>query len=427
MTITYQQLPWTIESLYQRRAAIILSPPYQRGLVWTIKHKQYFIDSIARGYPIPDLFYYMKENGNTTYEVIDGQQRTNAIIEFKDNKFRLHRLAEPVDGYDIANKRFKDLHPSMQERINNFIIPIKCLLVGEYEQADIFTRLGNSVPLSPSEKRHAITGSFQQYCEEVAATHPFFKVITMGNNRFSHETLLAQLISLELTMVWDLPIIRGETLTKLYVDYRKPEQFAQPKLKSVLKRVKLILDYVVEMFENQPTPILKTGNHIWSLYALLSVAMKNYESMPEPTVVGKWLENLFKEAKEHVKLNPNAIELEIAIFISATSLLTNSDLRLINQDSAHSIRVKYMIDKFKQAFPELVAKQSEDPRLFSEAQRIDIFFANGKRCQICNCTLTWRNWHADHIIPYSKGGKTEVSNGQALCPECNRKKSNRLF
>ncbi len=44
---------------------------------------------------------------------------------------------------------------------------------------------------------------------------------------------------------------------------------------------------------------------------------------------------------------------------------------------------------------------------------------------MCGAKLTLKNWEADHIIPYSKGGKTENWNGQALCSTCNREKGNR--
>lgn len=43
------------------------------------------------------------------------------------------------------------------------------------------------------------------------------------------------------------------------------------------------------------------------------------------------------------------------------------------------------------------------------------------RCTICKAELM-SDWHADHIHPYSKGGATELHNGQALCPECNLRK-----
>ena len=35
-------------------------------------------------------------------------------------------------------------------------------------------------------------------------------------------------------------------------------------------------------------------------------------------------------------------------------------------------------------------------------------------------------WHADHVIPWSKGGKTVISNAQALCVPCNVSKSDKM-
>lgn len=64
-------------------------------------------------------------------------------------------------------------------------------------------------------------------------------------------------------------------------------------------------------------------------------------------------------------------------------------------------------------------------RIFNDKQKKILYvIANGK-CQKCGDELG-RTWEADHIIPYSKGGKTELSNGQALCRPCNRQKSNRM-
>jgi 5-methylcytosine-specific restriction endonuclease McrA len=39
--------------------------------------------------------------------------------------------------------------------------------------------------------------------------------------------------------------------------------------------------------------------------------------------------------------------------------------------------------------------------------------------------LGWDDdWHADHIVPFSKGGATTVANGQVACAGCNLAKSN---
>lgn len=37
------------------------------------------------------------------------------------------------------------------------------------------------------------------------------------------------------------------------------------------------------------------------------------------------------------------------------------------------------------------------------------------------------NFHVDHIVPVSKGGRNDVSNLQLLCPPCNMSKSDKVF
>ena len=62
------------------------------------------------------------------------------------------------------------------------------------------------------------------------------------------------------------------------------------------------------------------------------------------------------------------------------------------------------------------------PRTFTAAQRRLLFKLTGGLCARCKKPLTV-GWHADHIVPHSRGGKTEVSNGQALCASCNVRKA----
>ncbi|HEM5197160.1 TPA: DUF262 domain-containing protein, partial [Streptococcus suis] len=61
------------------------SPKYQRNSVWTQNAKSYLIDTIIRGLPIPPIFLRQKIDvglRKTTREVIDGQQRLRAIIDY---------------------------------------------------------------------------------------------------------------------------------------------------------------------------------------------------------------------------------------------------------------------------------------------------------------------------------------------------------
>lgn len=63
------------------------------------------------------------------------------------------------------------------------------------------------------------------------------------------------------------------------------------------------------------------------------------------------------------------------------------------------------------------------PRRFNRKQKDALFSAAGGKCELCGSPLE-PGWHGDHIQPDSKGGPTDVINGQALCPKCNLKKGN---
>lgn len=64
------------------------------------------------------------------------------------------------------------------------------------------------------------------------------------------------------------------------------------------------------------------------------------------------------------------------------------------------------------------------PRNFNRKQKQSLFLIADGTCQICGESLK-DDWEADHIKSYSKGGETELINGQALCRKCNRMKGSR--
>lgn len=63
-------------------------------------------------------------------------------------------------------------------------------------------------------------------------------------------------------------------------------------------------------------------------------------------------------------------------------------------------------------------------RLFNRQQKLALYWLAQGKCESCGARLP-ENWHADHIKPFAKEGQTDVSNGQALCPDCNLKKGSK--
>jgi hypothetical protein len=82
-------LPQVLDFVKQKKW-LNLRPEYQRRLVWDIKKKSRFIESLLMNIPVPPVFLY--ESDLNEYEVMDGQQRLNTIVEFYENRFKLSGL-----------------------------------------------------------------------------------------------------------------------------------------------------------------------------------------------------------------------------------------------------------------------------------------------------------------------------------------------
>ncbi|WP_432328677.1 DUF262 domain-containing protein [Mucilaginibacter sp. P25] len=72
---------------------LIMSPYFQRNLVWRQIHKIDFIKTILLGYPFPQIFIAKGSidlnTMSTTSCIVDGQQRMNAIIEYVKGNLKL--------------------------------------------------------------------------------------------------------------------------------------------------------------------------------------------------------------------------------------------------------------------------------------------------------------------------------------------------
>ena len=109
-----------------RSGKLIPDAYFQRNLVWRDIHNKDFIKTILLGYPFPQIFISKGKvniaNMTTTSCIVDGQQRTNAIIQYIDNEF------------DVDGKFFENLSELEQ---TNFL---------KYEVAVIELDLNNDDP-----------------------------------------------------------------------------------------------------------------------------------------------------------------------------------------------------------------------------------------------------------------------------------------
>ena len=124
--------------------SINLRPPYQRNFIWTPKDQRLLIDSIYKGYPLPNFFILKIENGK--YEMVDGQQRATTIYKYYHNEFK-----------DNQKKFFKEYDPEffLDYRLN--IVEIGNFDSSKGESKEEFFYLVNKrcIQLNPAEVNQA--------------------------------------------------------------------------------------------------------------------------------------------------------------------------------------------------------------------------------------------------------------------------------
>lgn len=71
-------------------------------------------------------------------------------------------------------------------------------------------------------------------------------------------------------------------------------------------------------------------------------------------------------------------------------------------------------------------KHPHDPiRYATPLQRAVILLRDGLSCQYCGKSLVGKQWNAEHVLPWIRGGRTEVYNLVVACRGCNKAKGNR--
>lgn len=73
-----------------RDGDIDLSPDFQRRFVWSSMQKSRLIESLLLRIPLP--VFYLSQDEDGRFKVVDGVQRLTVIRDFMDNRFRLRNL-----------------------------------------------------------------------------------------------------------------------------------------------------------------------------------------------------------------------------------------------------------------------------------------------------------------------------------------------
>ncbi len=195
-----------------------LNPPYQRNDIWPTENKKRLIDSIKKNYPLPMFFLHKKAD---TYDMVDGQQRTRAVIGYMKYLFP-----------DLDKNKYTEEDDAL---FKDYFIGIT-LISGEDDEKvlqDFFYRVnkfGTKLNRPEIWKAQFNDTEIQKAIEDIADDNSFKSLNLFSDSsikRMMDFDFIGELLSLMKYGITD----KKDSVEKLYKEVLKEEEVAELKNK----------------------------------------------------------------------------------------------------------------------------------------------------------------------------------------------------
>jgi hypothetical protein len=354
-----------IKYLYEqlRDGKIISDIELQREIVYDTDKQVLVIDSIVKKIPLPAFYFWKNKDG--ILEVLDGKQRIEAIKKFIENDIQ------------YQDKLWKQTDKKIQDLINNTELSIIICEGPEQLKREIFRRINTlGVPLSNYEVLNGLFhGEYLRGLTTYVGQDKDALRIFGSNSRGRNQYRILQLLMTLKNSPRDPQTIND------YVNENQNNSFANDQ-KEIGKYIKFVSDIFDEYGQ---------------LDIYFNLAIKYFKDSV-----------IWKQNKDEI----------------------NSRIkRYLKSDDAKLTDKSKEIENIIQAIVNNISV--DDKRLFSNDDKKEYLRKQkpndeGKyQCVMCKKYFYKEELTMDHKDPWSKGGRTELSNAELLCRPCNIKKSNR--
>lgn len=402
---------WTIAALRERweRGLLDLQPSFQREYVWKLKPElpSRLIESILLEIPIPPL-YFGRLNGGRL-EVIDGQQRLTTLIEFITNRFPLQRLTRMPS---LNGRIFRNLPEEHQIKITD--TPIRTVEIDAGNNVDlrfeIFERLNRgSMALNEQELRNCVfRGAFNVLLGELEQD-PKWRLVKGGTTpepRFKEREMILRFLALANRVQF-----YSGGLKRFLNDYmarHAPQDAAAIEEQAQLFRKTMQNVHTVFGPNSGRLYGIQSGSHNGRWDKKFSIAALEIQASALLGQDALKVQRVADQIQEHF------------LFL----LLTNKAVQdAISQATGSTSATRLRWSAFKSVVQPILENVTIEPRFFSFEYRKRLYDAHPV-CAICkNRIHTFEDSTVDHIIPYSRGGKTVEENAQLSHRSCNAAKN----
>ena len=417
------------------------------------KWQRQLFQSLLVGIPIGEFMFTVMEIENKESETSDtvqvflnedGQQRMYTTMAIVDNKVKLPETI-PYQGYEqYGGRLFSQLPLNLRETIFNTEWPIKVsFLKDEHSRYDEFVKANDGNPLSAQDLRSGQPTEGASYIQSLVdgdneikfgnysgMTYPKFEMfqVQVLNGKCSHtyaEIDPSGRSMEEITANWfswirygGLKEMSSARLDQMYSEFNtglNPSPKEKIVFEKLLKRVNSVL------IKNKSRKGL-TKKPLDYLLPVIQMFIDNNVKIDDTTFIKQYLGAISKLKQENKtwvpKKGKNGKKTVAQKFDYVWRQLTTNEAiqYLINQV------YKTMISKMKSDGAFNVVDSNRE---FNDDQKRYKLMDQDYKCGYCGTDIDLHDSHGDHILPHSKGGKTEIDNLVMSCPKCNMSKKDK--
>lgn len=289
-----------LDKLYKRRDRYEI-PDWQRTPVWNVKKQQLLIDTILRGWRLPK-FYFVKIEGDQM-EVVDGQQRLNAIFSFFANELAL----SDDSAEEFGGKYYKDLNPEFSDAFDDFEVDYDEISdAAEPVLKQFFQRLQQGLPLTSSERLNSEHSKLRDFCKKLAK-HPFFaESIMVPDTRFAHFDIASKVATIEIEGIG--AGLRYDDIKPVFEGH---SNFASAS--ALAKRLRQAFDFLAAAFPSKDAA-LKNRTIVQSVVTLACKLVATGEAKGLETEFRKFVHSFMKELSHQIDLGQAATDFDFLRF-----------------------------------------------------------------------------------------------------------------
>lgn len=339
-------------------------PEYQREYVYDDDKRDAVINTVLQSFPLNIMYFVDRLDG--TYEVLDGQQRIISICRYYTNRFSV-KMPTKTGKFDTVN--YPNLFDEKQNAFLNYELTVYVCEGTDEEKLDWFQIINIAgETLEAQEIRNALyhgrwlTDAKSAFSRRNCAAHKSYGKYMKGD--YIRQKYL------ETAFTWAAAAegITGRDAVAEYMKRHREDADAN----GLWAYFEAVFRWVREIFGKDVNPAM--AGLPWGLY--------------------------YNEHKDD-NLDPAEVQKRVAELMADIEVSRKSGIYayiLTGQEKFLSIRQ------------------------FDKEVAMTVYQQQGGKCAMCQEPKDFKDMHADHITPWSKGGKTIPGNCQMLCIPCNEKK-----